>query len=625
MRVHKEWTARRASILRSLAVTFGNLAETCTRFATSEKPTPKKQKAGTRAQIGWRSLLTQLGTHTALARALDWGMLGNDMSRESRLPIGKRILVLAAHQDDETIAAAGTFILCARAGYKFSVVYYTDGDTTFPGLDSQQTSRLRYEEARKVWRKIAGIKPVFWGYPNRAPEIVDGAPERLAALIAKFKPRAIFVPVFLEQPLEHRRISEVLARAHAISPLPATIEVWGYQITTRAPGNVVVDITEVARKKYAVNRLWVTQNYYMDYAHLAHGRDIASSYFLKSQKRGRTAAQAETFLVFDAPTYCAYTSEFLDLPSRPAILARAEARSSPPPNFFIIGMQKSGTYWLTALLDLHPQIRCFPSRPGHQDGSGEAHLFDQLALLESDYRSFSKSMRRRLDGAFAAIIPKHPPESAEERVALIDEIRLRFNEYCQLQRLRYGKPVVGEKTTESVHHLDLLEKMYPQASKICVLRDPRDRAVSFFFHQMRKGRLAGEEKLSAEHVEAYVERVRKDYTGLLRASPPIHVLTYESMLADPHAVTAGILHALGFEPDPATVEAMVDGATFERLARRAAGDEDAGSHFRKGIVGDWRQQLDPAQARHMVDALEDLTTKVEARFGLNLGSYRSQA
>ena len=70
---------------------------------------------------------------------------------------------------------------------------------------------------------------------------------------------------------------------------------------------------------------------------------------------------------------------------------------------------------------------------------------------------------------------------------------------------------------------------------------------------------------------------------------------------------------------------MVDGARFERLAQRATGGEDAESHFRKGIAGDWRQQLDRAQARHMVYALENLTMKVEARFGLNLGAYRSQA
>ena len=101
-------------------------------------------------------------------------------------------------------------------------------------------------------------------------------------------------------------------------------------------------------------------------------------------------------------------------------------------------------------------------------------------------------------------------------------------------------------------------------------RPARPRRI-VLFHQMRKGRLDREATLSAEHVEAYVERVRKDYTGLLRASTPIHVLTYEALVADPQTSTAGMLRFLGFEPEAATVEAMVNGASFQALANRTPG------------------------------------------------------
>ena len=619
--MRKLWIVLQSRIMRSLAIVLTGLADACLRFAKVSSRSSERRKGMARAQIGWRSLLGQLGTQRALAAALDAGILGNDMPRASHLPAGPRILVIAAHQDDETIAAAGTLLLCAKSGCEFRVVYYTDGATAFGDLPHQQTSVLRYDEARCVWHRIAGVEPLFWGYPNRDPLLAPAAGARLSSLIREFKPTAIFVPVFLEQPLEHKRMSELLAVAHATNPIPSSIEVWGYQITTRAPGNVVVDITQVAEEKYAINRLWVTQNMYLDYAHLAQGRDMASSYYLKGNRR-TPAAHAETFLVFDAPTYVQITREFLDMPARAPIVEKTDLTCCPPPNFFIIGMQKSGTYWLTALLDLHPQIRSFPSRPGHEDGSGEAHLFDILARLDTDYKHFARSMRGKLDGHFAGVVPDSPPTSADERAALSDAIRLRFNQYCHLQRLRYGKPVVGEKTAETVHHLDLLEAMYPQARKICILRDPRDRALSFFFHQKRKGRLGPDEKLSADHIESYLDRVKKDYTGLLRASSPIYVLTYEALVADPQTSTAGMLRFLGFEPEAATVEAMVNGASFQALANRTPGQEDVGSHFRKGVVGDWRARLEGDHARHMADALEDLTHKIESRFGLDLASYR---
>jgi LmbE family N-acetylglucosaminyl deacetylase len=623
MRLHKAWHIRKSGVMRNLAVILRDLSDTCLRHAELSSDSGKAtKKAPVRAQLGWRSLLLQLGTQRSIAAILDAGVLGNDMSREARLPPGNRLLVLAAHQDDETIGAAGTFLQCAKAGYEFQVVYYTDGATAFADLDPSETTRLRRDEARRVWHRIAGIEPIFWDYPNRAPAVAPEAGECLARLIKEFRPSAIFVPVFLEQVLEHKRMSEVLLLANEAAPLPESLEVWGYQITTRAPGNVVVDITKVSRQKYAINQLWSSQNYYVDYAHLAKGRDILNSYYLKFNKIRQTAAQAETFLVFDAPTYVQLAQEFLDLPARPGILARTEADACPPPNFFVIGMQKSGTYWLTALLDLHPQIRCFPSRPGHEDGSGEAHLFDHLANMDTDYARFSRSFQRKLDGHFAGVVPKKAPESAHARDAMLDDIRVRFNQYCHLQRLRFGKPVVGEKTAETVHHLDLLERLYPGARKICILRDPRDRVVSFHYHQVRKGRLAPADSLSAEHVESYLARVRQDYEGLLAAEPPIHVLTYEGLIADSTAEAERLLRFLAVEPDAAAVEAMVAGASFERLASRSAGEEDGGSHFRKGVVGDWRSLLQPDLGQKLVDELAGLTGRVEQMFGLDLARYR---
>lgn len=296
--------------------------------------------------------------------------------------------------------------------------------------------------------------------------------------------------------------------------------------------------------------------------------------------------------------------------------------STPPPDFLIVGVQKGGSYWLTALLDAHPEIRCFPSRPGQADGTGEAHLFDILARLETDYVRFRKSMTTKLGGWFADLVPRRPPATAEAREALVWGIRARFDEYCQQQRMTTGKPVVGEKTTETVHYPQLVEKLYPGICKVCILRDPRDRVVSFFFHQQRKGRLADGERLSRAHVQAYVERVRQDYAGLVRLAGPLHVLTYERLSTAPHDEGRRLLEFLHVDASSPVVERIVRAAAFERLAGRPQGQADATSHFRQGAPGDWPNHLPAGLAAEMLDALDEPTRRIEARFGLDLSAYR---
>lgn len=571
-----------------------------------------------RSRTGFDTLLEQLGDPAIIERLLSGGVIGDDLPRVLRQADGRRILVLAAHQDDELIGAGGTLLLAADARAAFEVIYYTDGSSNVAGMDPGEVSRVREDEAHEVWRRLAGVVPVFWRYPNRAERLEDDAPARLAEAIERFRPDTIFVPNVLEQPLEHRRMSELLVRAHHLRPLGSDIEVWGYQITTRLPGTVAVDITPVWKRKRALNALWASQNAYLDYAHLAMGRDMANAYYLKGRKYPRrAAAHAELFVAFPAGEYVELAERVLMPPSYPR-------RPKPPaPDFLVIGLQKSGTYWVTALLDAHPAIRCFPSRPGHADGVGEAHFFDVLALVQTDFPRFRKLMSAKLGGYFATAVPAAPPASDAERQLLVRKLRRRFNEFCALQRRRAAKRLVGEKTTETVHHPELVEELYPRIRKICIVRDPRDRLVSFLFHQRRKGRLEDGASFSDAFVRQYVERVRRDYEGLLRMRAPVHVLTYEQLSAATGDEARRLFDFLEVEADDLTVGAAVNASAFEALSGRARGEPDQSSHFRSGIAGGWRQHLPQPYAVDMVRELEGVTREVEARFGLDLSAYRT--
>ncbi len=297
---------------------------------------------------------------------------------------------------------------------------------------------------------------------------------------------------------------------------------------------------------------------------------------------------------------------------------------SATPDFFIVGWQKSGSTWLAAILNAHPDIRCFPSLPQQAggDGSPPAHFFDVLARLERDFPSFQSSMSNKLGGYFSPSVPEHAPRGERGRRRLRRELRDRFVEYLEEQRELHGKPVVGEKTAETVHHLDLVEELFPGVRKVCILRDPRDRTVSFHYQEIRKGRRP-DGPVTASVAEEYLDLyLRRDYAGALQIEEPRFILTYEQLASEPKPVVTALLSFLDATAGTETVHAMLDAADFQRLADRERGAEDAASYYRKGVVGDWREKMPPEVAELIMAELEPQTARLEERFGLDLTAYR---
>jgi LmbE family N-acetylglucosaminyl deacetylase len=649
LRARARWEALRVALVRRrahsldrrserLAERSDQLAERAQAVARREKQArssgelvprqrlERRRRAQARAVGGstWLYVLKQVGSREGVRFLLKSGLLGGRLPRSFGLPPGDRILVLAAHQDDEGIGAGGTLLQCARAGKQVCIAYLTDGATALGGLDLEHVSRVRYAEAQRAWRRVRGVEVRFVGQPAASPDVAPASVDQLLSLLEEFRPDTLFVLSFLEEPHDHRLVTRWLLEADRRRPLDPALDVWGYQVTTRVPGNAVVDITPVWRRKRRLNRAWHSQNAIRDYAHLALGRDIANSEYLKHPRLMRpAAAYAEVFVRFDARRYADLCHEFLGLAE--SVEESLEGRApSPPPDFLVVGLQKAGTYWLSALLDAHPQIRCFPSRPGHADGTGEVHLFDLLARMDRDFESARQSLSKKLGGYFADVLSVEAPEGKGERAAQRARLAERFSEYCDGQRRRHGKVLVGEKTPETIHHLDLVEALFPGIKKVCILRDPRDRVVSFHHHQVRKGRIeAG--PVGAKEVAKYTDRVRRDYEGLLDIREPFFLTTYERLSQEPVAVVGELLRFLGAYSSSEQAAELVEAASLERLAGRPRGIADDASHFRAGLVGSWREELDADLAESMATALEEPTRRLEERFGLDLSGYRAAA
>ena len=605
--------------------------------AVYKKTRVKKARKARASEVGafntWEDMVWTVGSREGLRLLLDAGIVGRSFPQLAEPPADARVLVLVPHHDDDGIGAGGTLLLSHKAGSKLRLVYYTDGRTKWGALTPEDLVQLRAQEARNAWAST-GAQLDFLGVPSGEDEIPVEAVNRLVEILDEHDPTHIFLPTFLEEPFEHRLLTRWLVRATERRPLDDDVELWGYQVTTRLPGNAVVDISDVRDEKFKLNQAWASQNSRVNYAEVANAQDGANAmYLVKARATLRNGfGQGEVFIRFSAPRYLQLARSVMALEDKiedavdDGSLALGGGRDAaladvPPPDFFVVGMQKSGSYWLTALLDAHPEVRCFPSRPGGADGTGEAHLFDILARVDDDYASFRHSMSRKLGGVFADLIPEEPPADEFEKGLLAQRLAERFSRFCEAERRAHRKRLVGEKTTETVHHPDLVRRLFPGVRKLAILRDPRDRTVSFHFHEQRKGR-RDEQTIDRGFVERYRNRVRQDLEGLLALEDPVHLLTYEALQRDPASVLPGLLEFLGVEGGDAVIAAMIEQASFDALSGRKAGESDTSSHFRKGVVGDWQSMLSAEDAAWLVEELEPLTARVEERFGVDLGGYR---
>ena len=155
-----------------------------------------------------------------------------------------------------------------------------------------------------------------------------------------------------------------------------------------------------------------------------------------------------------------------------------------------------------------------------------------------------------------------------------------------------GKPRFGDKTPMYMRHLSLLEKTFPDAQYVHLIRDGRDAALSFL--QMPEGtftRTWGHPTTPAQfaclwRIEVEAARALGRRLGASR----YHEVRYESLVADPEGTVREIcgFASLPFEP------AMLDYA--------GAVDVSAKPHQQRLLrpptagVRSWREDMSPADA-----------------------------
>ncbi len=276
-----------------------------------------------------------------------------------------------------------------------------------------------------------------------------------------------------------------------------------------------------------------------------------------------------------------------------------------PPPLFVLGVSRSGTTLLRVILDRSPGI-AIPDESffipllarRHRGNVNRARFVDDLRRLPT-LRAWGLSADD--------IVPRLRPEMrAGEAIAAV------FDAYAAKEQ----KPRWGDKTPMYMRHLPLLERLFPTAQYVHLVRDGRDAALSFL--RMPEGtytRTWAHPDTPAEFACLWRSEVSEARERGKRLGPARYLeVRYEDLIAGPDDVVEGICDFAGLPYAPA----MLDYA--------GAVDVSQKPHQQRLLqpltpsARDWRTQMEADD----VLAFESIADELLAELGYELSGPASE-
>lgn len=208
---------------------------------------------------------------------------------------------------------------------------------------------------------------------------------------------------------------------------------------------------------------------------------------------------------------------------------------------FVVGVPRSGTTLLSAMLSSHSNICIAP----------ETHFIAHDYRIQKDADlNDDAGLNKILDHFFEGAWFPDLNLSAEELRAEILAIKDRsfgsvFEKLMQIYADSAGKDRWGEKTPGHYLHVDTIFDWYPTAQVIFIIRDPR--AICASLVEVPWGN-----RYVTFHTKRWLDAIGifKSYEN----HPRVHGVTYENLVANPESELKGICDFLNESFEPAMIE-----------------------------------------------------------------------
>jgi hypothetical protein len=207
----------------------------------------------------------------------------------------------------------------------------------------------------------------------------------------------------------------------------------------------------------------------------------------------------------------------------------------------VLGVSRSGTTLLKAMLDAHSQL-AIPS---------ESYFLPQLWDRHGerpDRDAFVGDLSRLERVREWGVDPEDVRTRLPERPTFAEAVQSIFQLYAESR----GKPRFGDKTPLYMQHLDVLERAFPDARYVHIVRDGRDAAFSLLAMTRKPRFNLSRPRGVGDFAAAWKREVRA--ARRFGRTHPYHELRYEDLVEQPELRLREVCAFLGLEYEPGMLE-----------------------------------------------------------------------
>ena len=174
----------------------------------------------------------------------------------------KTILVICAHDDDDSVAMLGSILHYIDEGYRIVKVIFSRGEKSHPHLKTSVISRRRKQETKKVAEEIGIKKVIHFNLEDTKinEKITEDIKEKLRLIIEKYKPEKIFTLSNKDTHPDHRAVNKVVLEIIDSNHYPYpiyTFQVWN--IFSENLPILHIDISDYFKEKIRAMKLHKSQ------------------------------------------------------------------------------------------------------------------------------------------------------------------------------------------------------------------------------------------------------------------------------------------------------------------------------------------------------------------------------
>ena len=260
----------------------------------------------------------------------------------------------------------------------------------------------------------------------------------------------------------------------------------------------------------------------------------------------------------------------------------------------ILGVSRSGTTLLKEMLDRHSQL-AIPT---------ESYFVPQLwdrHGADVDREAFVADVARIARIVEWGVGPEDVRRRLPERTSFADAVQAIYLAYAEAR----GKSRFGDKTPAYMQRLDLLERAFPGAQYVHIVRDGRDACLSFLAMKRRPRFNWARPRGVAGFAAQWRKEVEEAQSfGATTAAGRYLELRYEDLVAAPEPRLREICKFLGIELEPQMLEYHRDVDPQRLLDHPMLAEPPKEARTR------WREQMSPEDVRRFEAIAGDLLERL---------------